>query len=97
MSSEEHAGQQSAGFHGADQREIAESQSFWRSKTAIVLIGFLLIGAFLLFSEHRLHALGYLPYLLVLACPLLHIFHHGHGGHSAHKRGREHSGSPQGR
>ena len=29
-----------------------------------------------------MHALGALPYLLLLACPLMHLFmHHGHGGH----------------
>jgi len=55
---------------------------FWRSKAGIVAIGFLAIAAFFLLSEHRAHALGLLPFLLILACPLLHIFMHGgHGGH----------------
>lgn len=55
---------------------------FWRSKAALVTIGFLAIGAFLLLSEHRAHALGYLPFLFLLACPLMHVFMHGgHGGH----------------
>lgn len=45
------------------------------------------MAAFLLISEHRVHALGYLPYLLILACPLMHIFMHGgHGGHGGHGR-----------
>jgi Protein of unknown function (DUF2933) len=38
-----------------------------------------LIIAFYLLREHWGHALGVLPYLLLLACPLLHLF--GHGGH----------------
>lgn len=48
-----------------------------------VFFGFLAIAAFFLFSEHRAHALGALPYLLLLACPLMHIFmHRGDGkGH----------------
>lgn len=46
----------------------------------LVLIGFLLIAAFFLFTEHRAHLLGALPWLLVAACPLLHIFGHRHGG-----------------
>ena len=46
-----------------------------------VLIGFLLIAGFFLFTEHRAHFLGFLPYLLFLACPLMHFFHHGHGQH----------------
>ena len=65
--------------------------SFWRSKSGIVAIGFMLIAAFLLLSEHRAHALGYLPFLLLLACPFLHIFmygrHGGHGGQTGHDNG----------
>jgi len=46
------------------------------------LIGFLAVAAFFLWTEHRAHLLGALPYLLILACPLMHLFHHGHGhGH----------------
>lgn len=46
-----------------------------------VLIGFLVVAAFFLWTEHRAHLLGVLPYLLLLACPLMHLFHHGHGHH----------------
>jgi hypothetical protein len=50
-----------------------------------VFYGFLLIAGFLLFTEHRAHVLGILPYLFLLACPLMHLFmHHGHGGHGHH-------------
>lgn len=46
---------------------------------------FAAIAALLLVSEHRLHALGALPYLLLLACPLMHVFmHHGHR-HGSHE------------
>ena len=38
--------------------------------------------AYLFFGEHRVHLLGYLPFLFLLACPLLHMtMHGGHGGH----------------
>lgn len=48
----------------------------------IVLYGLLAIAAFYLIAEHRAHLLGWLPWLLILACPLLHLFmHRGHGGH----------------
>jgi hypothetical protein len=48
----------------------------------LALLGFLTIAAFFLFTEHRAHFFGILPYLLLLACPLLHLFMHGkHGGH----------------
>ena len=43
---------------------------------------FLGIILFFLLSEHRAHFFGFLPYLLLLACPLMHIFmHRDHGGH----------------
>ena len=45
---------------------------------------FLVIAAFFLYSEHRAHILGALPYALLLLCPIIHVFmHRGHGGHSA--------------
>ena len=46
-----------------------------------VLLGFVIIAGFFLFTEHRAHFLEFLPYLLFLACPLMHFFHHGHGRH----------------
>jgi hypothetical protein len=55
----------------------------WRSRNRIVLIGFLAIAAFFLWTEHRAHLLGILPYALFLLCPILHLFHHGHGGHGS--------------
>jgi cell division protein FtsW (lipid II flippase) len=74
--------------HSSGQPPHAEHDSegsFWKSKFGFVLIGFGLIAAFFLLSEHWAHALGFLPYLLILACPLMHIFmHHGHGGHGSH-------------
>ena len=44
-----------------------------------VALGYLII-------EHRPHLFGWLPYLIILACPLMHLFmHHGHhhGGASS--------------
>jgi hypothetical protein len=66
----------------------APQTSFWRSKAGIVTCGFLLIGAFFLLTEHWVHVLGVLPYLLILACPLMHLFmHRGHSVHRWHQRG----------
>lgn len=64
-----------------DSRPSSEG-SLWGSRTFIVWLALLLIGGFLLVSEHRAHILGVGLWLLILACPLLHIF--GHGGHGAH-------------
>ena len=54
------------------------------SKWMLVFIGFALVAGFFLLTEHRAHVFGYLPYLLLLACPLMHLFGHGHGGHANH-------------
>ncbi len=69
----------------------AEPQgSFWTSRAFLVCAALLVIAGFLLWTEHLAHALGYLPFLLILACPLMHIFMHGghggHGGHGHHQR-----------
>lgn len=59
--------------------------SFLTSRAGLVLLGFLIIGGALLFTEHRAHVLGALIWLPLLLCPLMHIFMHGgHGGHGSH-------------
>ncbi|MFO7074112.1 DUF2933 domain-containing protein [Pseudomonas aeruginosa] len=44
-------------------------------------------------KEHTAHVAGYLPFLLLAACPLMHLFMHrghGHGGHDhAARQGEE--------
>lgn len=62
----------------ANRNDTAQSSS---RRGKWVLIGFLLIAGFFLWTEHRAHLLGILPYLLFAACPLMHLFHHGHGHH----------------
>jgi len=63
--------------------------SFWKSKSGIALCAFLGITAVFPILEHRAHALQWLPYALLLACPLLHFFMHGsHGGHGAQQKPR---------
>jgi hypothetical protein len=57
--------------------------SFWASRAFLVCAAFLLIGLILLWTEHLAHALGYLPYLLILACLLMHMFMHGMVGMEA--------------
>lgn len=54
------------------------------SRTRWVFLGFAGVAAFFLFTEHRAHLLGILPYLIFLACPLMHLFHHGGHGHRHH-------------
>lgn len=53
-----------------------------------ILGGFLAVATFFLWTEHRAHLFGALPYLLLFGCLVMHLFHHrGHGNHAAHRRG----------
>jgi len=54
---------------------------WWRSRSGLAFIGFAAIAGFFLWTEHRAHLLGALPYVLFLLCPLMHLFHGRHGGH----------------
>jgi hypothetical protein len=65
--------------HSHNERQGNEPRSLWRSRTGLALLGFLAIAGFFLFTEHRAHLLGALPFVLLALCPLLHLF--GHGGH----------------
>jgi hypothetical protein len=76
--------------HTHHEQGAEPSDSFWTSKAFLVCAAFLIISVVLLWTEHLAHALGYLPYLLILACPLMHLFMHGgHGGHG-HNRQKDH-------
>jgi hypothetical protein len=58
-----------------------QNKKRFRWKWLIALAGFLAVAAFFLFSEHRAHFFGFLPYLLLLLCPIFHLLMHGgHGG-----------------
>jgi hypothetical protein len=66
-------------------------REFVFSREGMVLIGFLVVGGYFLWTEHQAHvklAVPYLPYLLILLCPLMHLFmhrDHDHGGRGSHK------------
>jgi Protein of unknown function (DUF2933) len=73
----------------ADMNMHDHGPPWWRTRSGIVLCGFLLIAAFYLLAEHTAHVFGVLPFLLILACPLMHLFmHHGHGGHGSDNAGK---------
>ena len=62
-----------------------------------VFLGFVLVAAYFLVTEHRAHLSGWLSsygiWLLLLACPLMHLFMHGgHGGHGGHGSHRNDGG-----
>ena len=70
-----------------------------RSRTWWAFAGFTAIAGFFLFTEHRAHLYGILPFVFLLACPFLHMFGHGgHGGHDSDAQGsngdhRDHAGA----
>jgi hypothetical protein len=59
--------------HGHNIAHVAGS--FWNSRAFLVCAVTLIIIDFLLWTEHLAHALGILPYLLVLVCSLMHPIH----------------------
>ena len=70
---------------------------WFRSRTTWVLLGFLAIGAFFLFTEHTAHLWGILPFAIFLLCPLMMLFmHHGHGGHNENDQHGGHEELPPG-
>lgn len=59
-----------------------------KARTGFTLLVLLAVGGAFVVAEHWTHALPYLPWLLILACPLMHLFmHRGHGGHGGHRKG----------
>jgi len=68
--------------------EHGEKKSFWLSPSGIALVVFLAAAGYFLWTEHRAHVVGFLPYTFLLLCVGMHFFMHGsHGGHGAHKHG----------
>jgi hypothetical protein len=66
------------------------ARPWFRSASGWAWIGFAAIAVFFLFTEHRAHLFGALPFVLLLLCPLLHMFHHGgHGGHGVRHNPRD--------
>ncbi len=65
------------------------TQPFWRRPIGLALGSAVLVLAFFVLREHWGHALGYLPYLVLVACPLMHFLHHGHGHRKPDDPGRD--------
>lgn len=62
------------------------SAPFWRSRHGIGLFVIAAVAGYFLFAEHAAHVAGYLPWLLLAACPLMHFFMHRPHGHRGHGR-----------
>lgn len=54
---------------------------FLLGKSGLVMLGFLAVAGYLLWSEHQAHIAAAVPWLLIGACLVMHLFMHGgHGG-----------------
>ena len=62
-----------------------QTARWYRTSSGQVLLASLGVAGVYLLTQHWAHAVAYLPWLLLLACPLMHGFMHGsHGGHGGH-------------
>jgi hypothetical protein len=59
-----------------------EMKNFWKNPVVLLVT----LGAgYWIYTYHFEHALGVLPYAILLLCPLMHIFMHGNHGHGGHQ------------
>jgi len=54
---------------------------WWRNRSNQVLVAFLAIGGYFLWTEHQAHVIAALPWVLVGGCLIMHLFMHGGHGH----------------
>ena len=72
----------------------AKRRGFLVSPAGVAMLAFLAIAGFFIWTEHRAHLFGVLPFVLVLLCPLLHFFHHrSHGNDHGHGTREERGGA----
>ncbi len=68
------------------------SKSMWKNPLVIVCV--VAIG-YWIYNYHLEHALGWLPYIILLLCPLMHIFMHGGHGHGGQGHNHSHNKDKQ--
>ena len=75
-----------------ENRPWLDHRPWWQRSSRILLIGFLAIAGFFLWTEHSAHLLGILPYALLLLCPAMMFFcmNHDHG-HESGEGGGSHN------
>jgi hypothetical protein len=76
--------------HEHESAHHSSLQDWLFSRTGIATCVAVTVLGFLIYTGHTAHLLGFVPYLLVLACPLMHIFMHG--GHHGHHRETDNKG-----
>lgn len=57
-------------------------RNFLRSRSGLVMLGFLAVGGYFLWTGHQAHVIVVLPWFLIGGCLVMYLFMHGgHGGH----------------
>ena len=65
------------------QRQPAEP--WYKTPKGLLILVCLGAVGYWLYTYHLDHALGFLPYAIILLCPLMHLFMHGGHGNHGHK------------
>ena len=78
-------------------KKRSQENGWFKRLRGIALLGFFAIVAFFLFTEHRAHLFGILPYILLLLCILLHLFGHGGEGHTPKRDDKDIQSGPEGK
>lgn len=69
-----------------------DATPWYKTRFGVILLLLLGIAGYFLWTEHRAHVIGFLPYTLLLLCPLIHVFMHR--GHNNRGSGTELSARP---
>ncbi len=80
-----------------DQKKQSQENGLFKQLRSIALLGLFAIIAFFLFTEHRAHLFGVLPYILLLLCILFHLFGHGGEGHTPKRDDKDILSGPGGK
>ena len=59
----------------------SRAKPIWKNPLVIVCV---MIAGYWVYTYHAEHALGFLPYAILLLCPFMHFFMHGGHGHGGH-------------
>lgn len=78
-------------------KKRSQEDGWFKQLRSIALLGFLGIIAFFLFTEHRAHLFGAIPYVLLLFCILFHFFGHGGEGHTPERDDKDIQSGPGGK
>ena len=70
---------------GQEQHTGAQPPEGLGLRGRVALLGFGLIAAYFLWTEHRAHVIQFLPWVLLAFCPLMHLFMHGGHGHGGNR------------